>query len=121
MSSEPPIDIAFLEQTFAVTERYEKLWGRWSADSQLLHIVTEISEVKDVLRNKNGKYGEPGSQEYLDALGDEVADVVLTALATAGIFGMSALQLNKYIKRKLAIVETRVMEAELEEQNANRT
>ena len=110
MDYKSPIHPQFYEDCSKVTRDYERLWGRWSDDSQLLHIITEIAELKDVLRNKKNKYGMYGSNEHLLKLHDELADVFLTAIATADFLGVSIEDLNIAIMTKLAEVENRVKE-----------
>ena len=110
MSYKSPINPKFYEDCSKVTRDYEKLWGRWSDDSQLLHIITEIAEVKDVLRNKNNKYGKTLSHKWQLKLRDEIADVFLTSIATADFLGISIDQLNYAIMTKLVEVELRVEE-----------
>jgi NTP pyrophosphatase (non-canonical NTP hydrolase) len=101
-----------IERGYKITERYEKLWGRWHVDSQMMHIITEVSETRDVIRNKDSKYGVTHSQEWKDKLGDEVADIFLTTVALAGYLGISADELNDYIAKKLTKVEKRVEDLE---------
>jgi len=108
MDYKSPIHPQFYEDCSKVTRDYEKLWGRWSDDSQLLHIITEVAEVKDVLRNKNNKYGMYGSNGHLLKLRDELADVFLTSIATADFLGIPIEDLNIAIMTKLAEVEQRV-------------
>ena len=106
------LDKNFYERATKVTERYEKLWGRWSSDSQLLHIITEVCEVRDVIRNKKEKYGKFGSPEWKEKFLDENADVFLTTLAACGFFGISQEDMNFAIMKKLMEVEKRVEEDE---------
>ena len=108
MSYREPILPEFYKDCSKITEDYEKLWGRWEFDSQLLHIITEVCELKDVIRNKNNKYGKFGSSEFLLKLEDELADVFLTAFATANYLGMNVEQLNSAILKKMVEVESRV-------------
>lgn len=110
-----PLESTFYERCTKVTEKYEKIWGRWSADSQLLHIVTEVCEVRDVLRNKKEKYGKFGSPEWKQKFLDENADIFLTAFAACGFFGITVDDINFAIMNKLMEVEKRVEE---EEKNA---
>ena len=113
----PVIDYEFLDECNQVTEAYEKKCGRWSLDSQLLHIVTEIAEFKDVVRNKNEKYGKEGSEEYYNHLLDEYADILLTTLATANFLSISPVSINEAVEKKLAIVKERVSELISKKQN----
>ena len=69
-----PILPEFYKDCSNITERYEKLWGRWELDSQLLHIVTEIAELKDVLRNKKEKYGKYASNQHMEKMKDELGE-----------------------------------------------
>lgn len=108
------IDKNFYERATKITERYEKLWGRWSSDSQLLHIITEVCEVRDVIRNKKEKYGKFGSPEWKEKFLDENADIFLTALAACGYFGIPQEDMNFAIMKKLMEVEKRVEESEKE-------
>lgn len=107
-----PIEPEFYEKCSKITESYEKLCGRWSDDSQLLHVITEIAEVKDVLRNKNNKYGNPNTEsgfiEYHDKLLDELADVFLTTFATCNKLNIGISCLNSAIVKKLETVEKRL-------------
>ncbi len=103
-----PFDDRFLDDCKFVTEKYDKLMGSWSQDSHLLHIVTEIAEVKDVLRNKREKYGRYDSAEYRLKLLDEIADVFLTSLSLTNILEISNEDLNMAIMTKLGIVQNRV-------------
>ena len=103
-----PILPEFYQDCSNVTKEYEKLWGRWELDSQLLHIVTEVSELKDVIRNKGSKYGKYGSNEHLLKLRDELADVFLTSFATANYLGITIEDLNIALLSKLSTVEYRV-------------
>ena len=105
-----PIDDSFLDRCNKVTEEYEKMCGRWDLDSQLLHIITEVCELKDVLRNKKEKYGDFGTQEFSDKLMDELADVFLTAFATVNYLGINNTPFNNALTKKLNIVEGRVKE-----------
>lgn len=106
------LDKNFYVRSTKVTERYEKLWGRWSSDSQLLHIITEVCEVRDVIRNKKEKYGKFGSPEWKEKFLDEIADVFLTSLAACGFYGIPEDQINFAIIKKLMEVEKRVEEDE---------
>lgn len=109
MSNLPkPIDPKFFAECSKITEEYEKLWGRWHTDSQLLHIITEVCELQDVIRNKKDKYGTYLSENHLWHLKDELADVFLTAFATANILGISVEDLNISLISKLAEVKQRV-------------
>jgi hypothetical protein len=101
-----------IERGYKITERYEKLWGRWHVDSQLMHVVTEVSETRDVIRNKDSKYGATHSQGWKAKLADEVADIFLTSVATAGYLGFTADELNACIEKKLSTVEKRVEDME---------
>lgn len=47
-----PILPEFYQDCSKVTEAYERLWGRWHPDSQFLHVISEVCELKDV-RRKN--------------------------------------------------------------------
>ena len=105
-----PVLPTFYADCSKVTEEYEKLCGRWGLDSQLLHVITEITELKDVLRNKKEKYGRIGTQEYFDKLMDELADVFLTTFATANYLKVDVNVLNSALIKKLNIVEQRVKE-----------
>jgi NTP pyrophosphatase (non-canonical NTP hydrolase) len=104
------ISYDFLDECNQITQEYEKKCGRWSLDSQLLHIVTEIAEFKDVVRNKNEKYGKEYSNEYGDKLLDEFADIILTTLATANFLAISPASINQALDKKLQIVKERVLE-----------
>ena len=110
----------FYKECSNITERYEKLWGRWSSDSQLLHIITEVSELQNVLRNKNDKFGKFGTKEYLGELRSELADVFLTAFATANLLGIDIVSLNLALDTKLSIVKQRVKEFEEKTSQQNR-
>lgn len=114
MNYDKPILPEFYTDCSRITEGYEKLWGRWSIDSQLLHVVTEICEVRDVIRNKNDKYGVNGSVNHLAILHDEISDVFLTAFATANHLGLSIEQLNFGILKKMKEVEKRLQDAQKE-------
>ena len=105
-----PFDDLFLNECKTVTEAYDKLIGNWSIDSQVLHIHSEVSEVKDVLRNKKEKYGSLDSQEYKLKLLDEVADIFLTSLSLTNILGISNQDLDIALVTKLAVVKNRVRE-----------
>ena len=111
-----PIMPEFYHECIAITEQYEKLWGRWSDDSQLLHIITEVTELKDVLRNKNQKYGNPESEAYREKLLDELADVFLTAFSTANYLGINHTWLDTAIITKLRVVEHRLQTIQGERQ-----
>jgi NTP pyrophosphatase (non-canonical NTP hydrolase) len=113
-----PIMPKFYNNCIMITEQYEKLWGRWSDDSQLLHIITEVAELKDVLRNKDKKYGdletEIGYTQHTDKLLDELADVFLTTFALAGKLGIGISMLNGALDKKLEIVAKRVLTLQLQ-------
>ena len=102
------IDPVFYEKCMKITEGYDKACGSWSQDSQLLHIITEVTELKDVLRNKNQKYGNPESEAYREKLLDELADVFLTAFSTANYLGINHTWLDTAIITKLRVVEHRL-------------
>jgi NTP pyrophosphatase (non-canonical NTP hydrolase) len=103
-----PFSEEFLKRAREITEGYDKACGSWSQDSQLLHIISEVTEVKDVLRNKNSKYGQTYSKEFMDNLFDELADIFLTSISLVNILGIKDNDLNKAINRKLKIVEERL-------------
>jgi hypothetical protein len=117
-----PIDESFLNDCADITERYDKLQGSWDLDSQLLHIITEIAELKNVMRNKKDKFGKTLSKEWYDNFYDELADVHLTVFATDNFLNklyfkdekidLSNEKLNEAIMKKLLIVKQRVTEAE---------
>ena len=113
-----PIMPKFYNNCIMITEQYEKLWGRWSDDSQLLHIITEIAELKDVLRNKDKKYGDPmeyiGYTKYTEKLLDELADIFLTTFALSGKLGIGISMLNGALDKKLEIVAKRVLTLQLQ-------
>lgn len=108
-----PIMPHFYKDCIMVTEQYEKLCGRWHNDSQLLHIITEVAELKDVLRNKDNKYGDVKTQQgwtqYNDKLLDELADIFLTTFALAGKLDIGISTLNFALDKKLTIVAKRVL------------
>ena len=115
MSNLPkPIDPKFFADCSKITESYEKIWGRWHTDSQLLHIITEVCELQDVIRNKDDEYGTYLSKEHLTKLKDELADVFLTSIATSNILGVSVEDLNESLIVKLAEVEQRVYKLQKE-------
>ena len=101
-----PFDNEFLDKCKIITEGYDKACGSWSLDSQLLHIITEVAEVKDVIRNKKEKYGTVNAH-YFKML-DEIADVFLTTLSLTNLLKISNDDLNTAIITKLAIVENRL-------------
>ena len=103
-----PIDSTFFNNCTFITGQYERLYGRWSQDSQLLHIITEIAEVKDVLRNKLNKYGRFDTKEFKEKLLDEIADVFLTSFALTGILNINVDELNFALNKKLDIVSKRI-------------
>ena len=105
-----PFSDKFLDECKGITEQYDKIMGTWSQDSQLLHVITEVTEVKDVLRNKNEKYGCEFTNEYTDNLLSEVADIFLTALSLTNILQISNDDLNMALITKLSIVKNRVKE-----------
>ncbi len=103
-----PFDDLFLNECKAITEKYDKIMGTWSVDSGILHVHSELSEVKELLRNKRGKYGRPDSTEYKMKLLDEIADVFLTTISLTNILGISNEDLNMALTTKLSIVKNRV-------------
>jgi len=103
-----PLSEQFLNISKDITEGYDKACGSWSIDSQLLHIISEVAEVKDVVRNKNNKYGETNSDEYMSKLYDEVADVFLTSVSLVNILDISNSSLNNAILKKLKTVQERL-------------
>jgi NTP pyrophosphatase (non-canonical NTP hydrolase) len=105
-----PLDLEFLTTCEEITREYEKLWGRRNIDSQLLHIVTEIAEVKDVLRNKNDKYGEFDTIQWRKHLLDEMADVLLTFIPLKDILNITHEEINKAIRTKLQIIQLKLKE-----------
>lgn len=115
----------FLDECAEITEAYDKICGGWSLDSQLLHIISEVSELKDILRNKKQKdgtykYGKTLSPEWYEKFYDELADIHLTVFSTDnflnglqhpnGKISVSNEELNKAILKKLGIVGDRVRE-----------
>ena len=101
-----PFDNEFLKECRNVTEKYDKIMGTWSIDSGILHIHSELSEVKDVLRNKNHKYGY--GLEHQFKLLDELADVFLTTISLVNILGIVDQDLNTALQKKLEVVKKRV-------------
>lgn len=114
------IEPSFILRCYKITEKYEKLWGRWLDDLQLFHIIKEVCELSNVLRNKNNKFGQRDSEEYKREKLDELADVFLTTFATAGKLEITPEELNNAIQKKLDTVGERVEKLEKEaELNAN--
>lgn len=97
---------AFLNQCKKITERYDKIYGSWNRDSGLLHIISEVCETKDVLRNKNFRYGH--NQAYQDILLSEIADIFLTSISLTNILNISNDELNSAIEKKLEVIESRI-------------
>lgn len=91
-----------------ITNQYEKICGRWSIGEQLAHIHSEVSEVFDVNRNKNNKYGEKGSIEWKENLLDEIADIHLATLTLQDMYGITPEQINNAIDLKLDKLQKRV-------------
>jgi len=110
-------DLKFLDKAKRITEGYDKACGWWSQDSQLLHIITEIAEVKDVLRNKNSKYGVTYSKDYMEKLYNEIADIFLTSISLTNILCISNNDLNDALVKKLSIVEKRLEKIQQEVKN----
>lgn len=102
------INPLFYKMCSEITEKYEQICGRWELDSQLFHIVTEVSELKDVLRNKNEKYGKSDSEEFRENVLKELADIFLTTFATANYLGVESNILDSFLEYKLKIVKERV-------------
>ncbi len=110
----------FLDECARITEAYDKLMGGWSLDAQLFHIVKEVTELANVLRNKKDKFGKTLSPEWYEEFYDELADVHLTVFSTDnflnklqhpnGKVSVSNEELNKAIRKKLDIVRQRVKE-----------
>ena len=96
-----PLDNEFLDKCKSITNRYEKLKGRWSPDGQLLHIHSEIEEFNEALRKKT-------KEEALE----EYADIILTTIATGNYFGFTNQMINDALIAKLSIVENRLSKAE---------
>ena len=107
-----PFDVEFLTKCRETTERYEKICGRWAIPDQLNHIHDEVSEVSDVIRNKKEKYGKNGSVEWAQALGDELADVILSTISLVNILKINDMWFNDHIEKKLGVVQFRVKELE---------
>ena len=75
-------------------------------------MITEVCEVRDVIRNKKDKYGVFGSTEWKEKFLDEMADIFLTSLAACAFYGISAKDMNFAITKKLMTVEKRVEDEE---------
>jgi NTP pyrophosphatase (non-canonical NTP hydrolase) len=103
-----PFDLEFLETCREITRAYEETSGRWSYQDQLNHIHDEVSEVSDVIRNKNEKYGKISSFEYKKKLFEEVADIVLTTLTLKDIIGITDQEMNESLITKLQILILRL-------------
>ena len=101
-----PFNDEFLKDCRNITEKYDKIMGTWSIDSGILHVHSELSEVKDVLRNKNHKYGY--GLEHRFKLLDELADVFLTTISLVNILGIVDEDLNRALLKKLEVVQKRV-------------
>lgn len=71
----PPISNEFLDRCKSITNRYERLKGRWTPEAQLLHIHSEVEEFNEALRKKTQNY-----------VLDEYADIILTTIATGNFF-----------------------------------
>lgn len=126
MTDVMPVNPEFLDRCAMITEAYDRIMGGWELDSQLLHIITEVAEFKDVLRNKQDKktgkfkYGKPLSPEWYEKFYDELADIHLTVFSTDNFLNnleydgvkidVSAEKLNQAINKKLEIVYQRVLE-----------
>lgn len=97
-----PFDNEFLDKCKSITNRYERVKGRWSPEGQLLHIHSEVEEFNEALRKKT-------KEEALE----EYADIILTTIATGNYFGFTNQMINDALVAKLSIVENRVKNIEV--------
>lgn len=110
------------EEAMDIVSEYEEACDRSSIDSQLLHVITELTEVKDVLRNKDKKYGSPSTQQYNDTLLLEIADVVLSCLGAIRyisdhhVEAITAKKLNEITSQKLKILKDRLKKMDKEKE-----
>jgi len=122
------INHEFLNECAKITEDYDKLMGGWSVDSQLLHIIKEVTEFANVLRNKKDKFGKTLSPEWYNEFYDELADIHLTIFSTDNFLNnleyegkkidVSPRKLNQAIRKKLDIVKQRVIEIKAQQNSS---
>lgn len=114
-----PIDNDFLNDCRRITSEYDRLMGSWTLEAGVLHVISELMELQDVLRNKDDKYGKTLSKKWYKKFYDELADCHLTQFSLDNLLdtlqhpngkvSVTNQELNDAIKKKLKIVDGRVL------------
>lgn len=97
--------LRFLKKCEDITKKNEEKRD-WSPEKQVSRILEEIAEVRDVDQNPM-KYGGVLSDEWIDAMEEELADVILASITLAHKYGTGYFDLANALERKLKIVEER--------------
>jgi NTP pyrophosphatase (non-canonical NTP hydrolase) len=97
-----PFNNEFLDKCKEITDRYERLKGRWSPEAQILHIHSEVQEFNEALRKKTP-----------DDVIEEYADIILSTIACGNYFGFSNERIQQAMIAKLSVVESRLKQLEV--------
>ena len=87
----------------------------WNPYEQIAHIHAEVSELWEVLRNKDQRYGTTFFNEWNDKLLDEMSDVIVSALTIALDLNFSENDIEKAMERTLRKIEARTWAKEMVE------
>ena len=102
--------LEFVRMGERITKLYQEKGATWNPFEAIAHAHAELSEVWEVLRNKNKKFGAVYDKEWYDKLAEEVADSVISSLiAWEVVPGTTSQQLADVIEKKINIVYGRAM------------
>lgn len=96
------------DRTKKVTDYYIKTHGEWSPQEQIAHIHAEVSEVWDVLRNKDQRYGI--GQTLLNHFLEENSDVFLTVVTLLQLVHTDPDEFERALERTIQKIEKRMEE-----------
>lgn len=92
-----------------VHEFYREHNQTWNQFEQNAHVHAEVSEVWEVLRNKNKKFGDTFSNEWENQLLDEISDVIISAMTHALDLHIPSFKIEQSLERTLRKIENRTI------------
>lgn len=96
-----------LQRARIVHEWYREHEKSWNQFEQNAHVHREVSEVWEVLRNKDSKFGVTFSEEWEKNLLDEISDVVISAYTHALDLKIPQNKIIESMNRTLCKIENR--------------
>jgi len=103
--------IDLLERSRKVHEFYKSQGWIWTPFEQIAHCHAEISEIWDMLRNKNNKYGDTLSEEWKRGFLEECSDGIITILTVCYLLSCNDSEILDAFERTVIKLENRVKDS----------